>query len=31
LWKDCDPELKPGVVEVRQRLRQLEGETSGGQ
>ncbi|MFL5496289.1 MAG: tetratricopeptide repeat protein [Gemmatimonadales bacterium] len=29
LWKDSDPELKPVVSAVRQRLRQLAGERSG--
>jgi tetratricopeptide (TPR) repeat protein len=26
LWKDCDPDLRPAVTEVKQRLRQLGGE-----
>ena len=26
LWKDCDPELRPAVLEVRQRLRQFTGD-----
>ena len=28
LWKDCDPELRPAVNEVKQRLKQLGGEKS---
>jgi hypothetical protein len=28
LWKDCDPELRPGVSEVQQRLRRLAGEST---
>jgi tetratricopeptide (TPR) repeat protein len=27
-WKDCDLELRPAVIEVKQRLRQLDGESS---
>jgi hypothetical protein len=29
LWQACDPELKPAVLEVKARLRQLQ-ETPGG-
>jgi tetratricopeptide (TPR) repeat protein len=31
LWKDCDPELRPAVNEVKQRLRQLGGESPATQ
>lgn len=27
LWRECDPELRPAVTEVKQRLRQLGGES----
>jgi tetratricopeptide (TPR) repeat protein len=30
VWNDCDPELKPAVNAVRQRLRQLAGDGSEG-
>jgi tetratricopeptide (TPR) repeat protein len=29
LWRDADPELRPAVIEVQHRLRQLGGEESG--
>jgi tetratricopeptide (TPR) repeat protein len=29
LWRDADPELKPAVIAVKERLRQLGGERSG--